>query len=176
MDKVNSLILYIAFFTLILYSCDIQEQEDDSKDLYNRGKEALNISIEDIRAGYFRSFDSDTPDTENNKIHFKNFLRVEVSEDIKDIYCHAAEMGIDKSYMFAFTCSPVTSLRIIEANNLVKDTLDFDATSLQKDFTWWDKKSIAALDKYSYTNGKQYYRYFWYDSLNRRAYFIDFDM
>ncbi|PLX09708.1 MAG: hypothetical protein C0596_01205 [Marinilabiliales bacterium] len=125
----------------------------------------------------FPRFDHDVPDTKSNKQRFKEFIQVELSSDIKNIYCFADNLGIDSDYMFAFNCNPETSQKIIDKHNLKLDTINTDnAFGIQHDFPWWDKDKIKELDKYSWTNGNEYYQYYWYDEDNQQAYYFDFDM
>jgi len=125
----------------------------------------------------FPKFDSDKADTENNKQRFKDFIKVEITPDVKNIYCFDDAIGIDADYMFLFDCDSLTSKKIIEMHNLVLDTVNFDnGFGMQHDFEWWDKDRIAELQKYSWTDGKQYHKYYWYDKEKGKAYFFDFDM
>ncbi|NDV43053.1 hypothetical protein GTK07_06900 [Muricauda sp. 40Bstr401] len=125
----------------------------------------------------FPPFDSDKADTENNKRRFKDFIKVELTEDVKNIYCFDDAIGIDADYMFSFTCNSQTSDKIIKTHNLTRDTNNSDnGFNLQHDFDWWDKDKISQLVKYSWTNGGQYYKYYWFDNENNKAYYFEFDM
>lgn len=125
----------------------------------------------------FPRFDHDKPDTDNNKKRFKDFIKVELTSDVKNIYCFNDEIGIDVDYMFAFNCDSTTSNNIIKKHELKLDTVNTECGfGMQHDFDWWDKERIAELPKYSWTNGEQYFKYYWYDEENEKAYFFDFDM
>jgi hypothetical protein len=79
--------------------------------------------------------------------------------------------------MFAFECNASTSSRIIERNDLKVDTINTNyGFGLQHDFDWWDEEQIAKLKKYSWTDGDRYFKYYWYDEQNGKAYFFDFDL
>ncbi|MBB6612947.1 hypothetical protein H7F15_18040 [Pontibacter sp. Tf4] len=126
---------------------------------------------------FFPPFDYNKPDTKNNKQRFKDFIKAELTSDIKDIYCFDDAIGIDTDYMFSFTCSATTSDKIIAIHGLTIDTLNTDnGFYLQDDFKWWDKERISKLQKYSWTDGNQHHKYFWYDHDNLKAYFFDFDL
>ena len=43
-------------------------------------------------------------------------------------------------------------------------------------FFRWHKKKIEKLDLYSWQDGNQFYKYFWYDQTEQKAYYFDFDM
>lgn len=125
----------------------------------------------------FPPFDHDKPDTENNKKRFQDFLKVEITPDVKNIFCFDDAIGIDADYMFAFSCNSTTSRKIIELHNLTIDSLNSDnGFGMQHDFIWWDKKKIENLQKYSWTDGSQCFKYYWYDKENQKAYFFDFNM
>lgn len=122
-------------------------------------------------------FDPGKPDSDNNKNRFNDFIQVELTPDVKNIYCFDDAIGIDQDYMFSFNCSLTTSSKIIETHHLTVDTLNPDnGFNIQHDFEWWDKARIEQLQKYSWTDGKHYHKYYWYDSKAQKAYFFDFDM
>jgi hypothetical protein len=123
------------------------------------------------------TFSYTKPDTEDNQRIFNDFLKVELTQDIKNIYCFDDELGIDADYQISFTCSPATAQTIIKRNNLRRDstTTDF-GFAMQNEFKWWNKEKIATLELYSWTNGSDYHKYFWYDTSQQKAYFFDFDM
>jgi hypothetical protein len=50
------------------------------------------------------------------------------------------------------------------------------AFGLQHGFEWWDKKKNEKLDLYSWRGGHQYFKCFWYDKTEQKAYYFDFDM
>ncbi len=140
-------------------------------------KEELKNQTQKIVEEIFPVFDYDKPDTKNNKKRFKDFLKIEITPDVKNIYCFDDTIGIDADYMFAFNCNSKTSNRIIEAHNLVIDTINLsNGFEMQHDFEWWDKKRIKNLQKYSWTDNNQYFKYYWYDGVKEKAYFFDFDM
>lgn len=122
-------------------------------------------------------FDAYKPDTKFNKEQFKDFLKVDLTPDIKNIYCFDDVIGIDADYMFSFNCDTTTARKIIEKHQLKfdKKTTDY-AFGLQHDFDWWDKKKIEKLDLYSWQGDRQYFKYFWYDKTEQKAFYFDFDM
>lgn len=65
-----------------------------------------------------RQFDSDKADTENNKARFKESIQVELTQDIKNIYCYGDFFGIDYKILISFNCSPETISKIIKEHNL----------------------------------------------------------
>ncbi|MBN1150825.1 hypothetical protein JXA84_06350 [candidate division WOR-3 bacterium] len=133
--------------------------------------------MDQVAEKVFPVFDSDTPDTENNRRRFIEFIGVDLTPDIRSIYCFDDAIGADRDYMFAFDCLPSTSEKIIIRHRLTIDTVNSDnGFFMQDDFEWWDKEKIAELDKYSWTDGARNHKYYWYDNLNGKAYFFEFDM
>ena len=177
--KLRSYIATILILITVLISCDrIKNKTERVADkVKEKTKEELKEQTQKIVDKVFPPFDHDRPDTYNNKKRFKDFLKIEITPDVKNIYCFADAIGIDADYMFAFNCESATSRKIIEVHNLTIDTLNSDnAFGLQHNFEWWDKERISGLKKYSWTNGDQYFKYYWYDQEKQKAYFFDFGM
>lgn len=162
-----------------LISCDrIQRRakqttervKDTSKGVIKRQKDRVVHKI-------FPPFDHEKPGTESNKKLFKDFLKVEITPDVKDIYCFDDAIGIDADYMFSFRCDSATSNRIIKVNELKIDLINTDnGFYMPHDFRWRNREGIAKLQKYTWTNGDRYFKYYWYDEEVEKAYFFDFDM
>ena len=158
-NAMKRLIYILIILTFTFYSCD--RIKDKSKDL-------LDIVVP--------HFDAYKPDTKFNKKRFKNFLQVELTYDIKNIYCFDNAIGIDACYQFSFNCDTATVRKIIEKHQLKLDTISDYMFGLQYDFEWWDKKKIENLDLYSWADDRRYFKYFWYDKTEQKAYYFDFDM
>lgn len=125
----------------------------------------------------FPKFDHDQPDTKNNKQRFKEFLKVPITPDVKNILCFDDAIGINADYMLSFNCNSTTSNKIINRLHLEIDNSDSgNGFAMQHDFYWWNKKRIKNLQKYSWTNGNNYFKYYWYDTKNEKAYYFDFDI
>src|SRR5690554_2062988 len=170
-------LIYIStllILTIGVISCDRikNKSEQVAEKVKEETKDELRKQTQKVIDKVYPPFDHDKPDTENNKKRFKDFLKVEISVDIKNIYCFDDAIGIDTDYMFAFNCNNSTSKKIIEVHNLTIDSLNSDnGFNMQHDFEWWNKKKIEKLQKYSWTDGNQYFKYYWYDKENEKAYF-----
>ena len=172
---INSILILVAG----LIACDrIQSKTEQVVDkVKEKTKEALQEQSQKVVDKVFPSFDHDQADTDNNKRRFEDFIKLNRTPDVTNIYCFDDAIGIDADYMFAFNCNSETSARIIAAHNLTMDTTNSgNAFGLQDDFEWWDKDRIAKLTKYNWTDGDQYFKYYWYDDDHQKAYFFDFDM
>ena len=177
--KLTIKILTILILTLGIFSCNRVKRKaiHVKNQVQEKAKEQIEKQTRKVVDKVFPPFDHDKPDTDNNKKRFKDFIKIDLTPDIKNIYCFDDAIGIDASYMFSFDCKPGTSKKIIEINGLAIDTVNLDnGLGLQQDFEWWDKEHINKLQKYSWTNGKGYFKYYWYDKETRKAYFFDFDM
>lgn len=162
-------------FVLTIVSCD--RIKNKGQELADKTEEKVKDKSKDLVDKVVPHFDAYKPDTKFNKERFKDFLKVDLTPDIKNIYCFDDAIGIDADYMFSFNCDTTTSRKIIEKHQLKldKETTDY-AFGLQHDFDWWDKKKIGKLDLYSWQGDHQCFKYFWYDKSEKKAYYFDFDM
>lgn len=163
------LFLILASFLLLTVSACKQAKK--------KAKDAVTHVGEKIIEEIYPPFDEGTPDTDNNKARFKEFLKVELTPDIKNIYCHNDDIGIDLDFMFAFECKEGTAEKIIQKHKLELNGPNIgNASGLRDDFPWWDEDRIRELPRYSWFDGKSYYKYFWYDRETGKAWYFDFDM
>lgn len=170
-------IFYILtiFISLTIVSCD--RIKNKGQKLADKAEEKIQDKSKDLADKVVPHFDAYNPDTKFNKERFKEFLQVDLSADIKNIYCFDDAIGIDADYMFSFNCDTTTARKIIEKHQLKLDKTTTDyAFGLQHDFVWWDKKKIEKLNLYSRQSDNQYFKYFWYDKSEQKAYYFDFDM
>lgn len=169
----------ILIFSIGVFSCDRikSKTEHISNKVQEKTKEELKKQVHKVASKIFPPFNHDKPDTENNKNRFRDFIKVEITQDIKNIYCYDEPIGINTSYMFSFNCNETTSNKIIDTLNLIPDTLKLgNALGMQRDFEWWDKERIKKLKLYSWKGEYQYFKFYWYDKENEKAYFFDFDI
>lgn len=122
-------------------------------------------------------FDATTPDTKYNKERFKEFFRVPLSPDVKDIYCNAEWFGQDATYQFAFSCNKHTAQQIINVNHFARPDAQSGTYSFSSriEFDWWQQKKIDSLPLLV-RHQDDLFRYFWYDSIRGKAYYLDFDI
>ena len=160
---------------LTIVSCD--RIKNKGQELADETEEKVKEKSNDLVDKVVPHFDAYQADTKFNKERFKDFLQVDLTADIKNIYCFDDAIGIDADYMFSFNCDTTTARKIIEKHKLKLDKTTTDyAFGLQHDFEWWDKKKIEKLDLYSWQGEHQYFKYFWYDKTEQKAYYFDFDM
>lgn len=169
----------LVFLLLILlaglFSCD--RIKNRTGKVRENVREVIEEQTRKIIYEIYPPFDHDKPDTENNKQRFRDFIKVEITPDVKNIYCFDDAIGIDSDYMFSFNCSPATSQKIINVHKLTLDTLNSDnGFMMQNDFDWWERERIQDLQKYSWTDGNRFFKFYWYDEEQKKAYYFDFDM
>ncbi len=160
---------------LSLFSCDKVKRKGHQA--VNKAKTTLAEKKADIGDKIIARFDAYEPDTRFNKKRFYEFFSFYPTQDVKNIYCHADELGIDHDYQFAFNCDTATITKIISYLNLTKsEQPDNFSSGLWNDFPWWDSTKITTLKPY-WTKGKhETYRYLWYDTSGQKAYYFTFDM
>ncbi|MNS30647.1 hypothetical protein D3C72_626830 [compost metagenome] len=172
--KIN--LLGLLFLAIVINSCDrIRSTTNRS---IKEFKEVVSNESDKLVDKVIPTFDSYKSDTEFNKKRFKNFLQIELTSDVKNIYCYADEMGIDQNYQFSFNCDTSTVIRILQKHQLRLDTATSYGFSaeLQKEFVWWKCNDIKKLPMYSWKGDNEYYKYFWYNQKTRKAYYLDFDL
>lgn len=171
------IIAFIISCVLVLVIISCNRLKKKGKDLGHKTELKIKNKSKDLVDKVIPSFDAYHPDTKYNKKRFHEFLKVKLTSDIINIYCFDDAVGIDADYMFSFNCNEKTANRIIDKHNLTLDKITTDyGFGLQHDFKWWDKEKIAKLDLYSWNDEKQYFKYFWFDKKEKKAYFFDFDM
>lgn len=169
------LYILILLAALTVFSCD--RAKNKGKELADKAVERVENKSRDLIDKVLPHFDAYNPDTKYNKKRFKDFLQVELTADIKNIYCFDDAIGIDADYMFSFNCDTTTARKIIEKHHLkIEKTRTDYAFGLQHDFEWWDKNKIEKLTLYSWQGDHQYFKYFWYDNTEQKAYYFDFDL
>lgn len=170
-----SVLILTIILSMILISCE--RIINKGQDLADKTKEKVKTKSKDLADKISPHFDAYNADTKYNKKRFTDFIKVEITPDVKNIYCFDDAIGIDADYQFGFECNPETAQKIITKHQLKLDKItEGNAFGLQNDFDWWDKKKIEKLDLYSWHDGRQYFKYFWYDQEEQKAYFFDFDM
>lgn len=171
----QTIYILTVIIVLTIISCD--RIKNKGQELTDKTEEKVKDKTKDLVDKVVPHFDTYTPDTKFNKERFKDFLNVELTPDIKNIYCFDDAIGIDADYMFSFNCDAATAKKIIDKHQLKLDneTTDY-AFGLQHDFDWWEKQKIEKLDLYSWEGENQYFKYFWYDKTEQKAYYFEFDM
>lgn len=122
------------------------------------------------------NFSIDTPDTKGNIRGFKSIIDVPKTDDVKDIYFFADELGFEPLYQFSFSCDISTINRIINEHKLKKiqkDPNDIPIGVGQK-FKWWDCMFVDTLNLHwsRFDTTANHVIDLWYDSKNSRGYYL----
>ena len=125
----------------------------------------------------FPHFDFDTSDTKFNKQRFTEYLQINLTDDILNIYCYGDFIGADYKVLFSFSCELPTIHKIIEKKGL-KSINDPNDTGLlfQDEFIWWDKEKINHLKGYKNGKENEFWQYLWYDQDQKMAYYEEFSL
>jgi hypothetical protein len=167
--------ILILISTLIVVSCD--RIKNKGQELADKTEEKIKDKSEDLVDNVIPHFDAYKPDTKFNKERFQEFLQIELTSDVKNIYCFGDAIGIDADYQFGFNCDPATAQRIMVKHQLQPDNTTTDyAFGIQNDYAWWDKSKIEKLELHSWQGDHRYFKYFWYDKSEQKAYYFEFDM
>ena len=122
-------------------------------------------------------FDTDKPDTDNNKAQFKKFINVPITPDIKNIYAYGDAKGADRKYQFSFNCDITTVNSIIKRLNL---KLDKDEDTYNngewESFPWWDQSFVVNNAPYYRVINEGILSYLWYNTATKKAYFSVVDL
>ena len=163
----------ILFILASCLSASCTRVKDEATNLKNKATETLSRT----KDKFFPAYDSQTPDTENNRKRFEEFFGFKPTKDVKSIYCYADEMGIDSDYSFAFKCDNETIRKIEDELDLGNDSLPkLNPSALFHDFEWWNKDKIDSLQPSWRKGDHEKYYLLWYDSLNREAYYFEYNL
>lgn len=180
--KIKSFLLFALLIPFILSCKQVREKTREGGELVKENTDKLKRRALDKTAWAIDKviphFDEKTPDTQHNKERFKEFFGFYPTADVKNLYCYGDMLGIDAKFQFAFSCDSITTNRIIKNKSLVKqaDSLKNQSPVIFDKFNWWETEKLDSITPYWYNQENQYFIYLWYDSLAKKAYYLDFDM
>jgi hypothetical protein len=168
-------ILYILTIAIVLTSCN--RIKNKGKEVVTNAENKIKDKSERIIDKAFPGFDFDKADTKSNKLRFVEYLEVELSDDISNIYCFGDFLGADYKVLFSFNCDSLTIRRIIKKKGLTLTNEDNDTgLSFSDHFTWWDKEKIKRLKGYKAGKTYEYWQYLWYDKEQKKAYYEEYSL
>ena len=118
MFKIRPFYITVWLLLICIYSCDRVKRK--SQQAVDKAHAKITEKKADIGDKLITRYDAYTPDTRFNKKRFQEFFGFAPTADVKELYCHADEMGIDHDYQFSFTCDTSTVTKIISKLALVK--------------------------------------------------------
>ena len=117
------------------------------------------------------------PDSESNKNRFKEYLNVDLTKDIKNIYSYADFFGADYKILVSFSCDTSTISKIIKSKGLTLSNDENDnGLSFGEEFPWWDKKAIENIKPFKEGKELEYWKYLWFDKERKTAYYEEFSL
>ena len=175
MFNLKAIHILILALSITILSCNRIKKE--SHRAIDKTKETIVENKDNIGDKIIARYDAYTPDTKYNKKRFTEFFKFEPTQDVKNIYCYADEMGIDQDYQFAFNCDISTVNKIVGHLQLIKaNKPDNFSNGLWHNFGWWDSTKIVTLKPYWKKGEHEAYWYLWYDSSKQKVYYFMFDM
>jgi hypothetical protein len=174
MLKFNPTYLLTLSLILIISSCD--RVKNKGHEVVDKTKKEIKDKADDVGDKIISRFDDTKPDTKFNKQRFKEFFGFYPTSDIKNMYAHSDELGIDASYYFAFECADSTVEKIKKSLALSVDTtgMGFSGGLNSSPTFWWDTTAIQQIKPFSKQKENLYW-YLWYDKAKQKVYFLTFD-
>jgi hypothetical protein len=169
-------IVYILIFlAIVLFSCE--RIKNKGQEIATKTERKVKSKSKDLYDKISPQFDYDKADTKYNKKRFAEYLEIELTPDITNIYCYGDFLGADYKVLFSFSCDFSTVQKIIKQQGmaLTSDSNDDGLWFLDK-FKWWDKDKIKELRAYKVGKEYEYWHYLWYDKDNKKAYYEEFSL
>jgi hypothetical protein len=169
-------------FVLLLFSCDKLKRKgneaiDTTKEKANQVKQKVYEEKKQLVKKYFPSNDYDKPDSEGNKKRFIEYLAIDITTDVKNIYTYDDFFGADYSILVAFNCDDSTAKKLIAAKGMQLSPEEHDVgLSFSDDFPWWHEDKIAKINPYKIGKADEYWKYLWYDKKTKTAYYEEFSL
>jgi hypothetical protein len=174
-------ILTIAFL-VTLSSCDRLKRKghdvvDKTQEKVSETKKKISDKKSQLVDKVFPTYDNGKPDTESNKKRFKEYLQVELTDDVRNIYAYGDFLGADYKVLISFSCDKSTIEKIISIKKMQLTTSkDDDGLFFLDEFKWWDKDKIELLEPYKVGKEAEYWQYLWYDKKNNTAFYEEYSL
>ncbi len=176
-------LIYLSLmFFAVLSSCGRIKEKGDAvvnktKQTIHKVGDKIETITEQVVDKTLPSYDSYTPDTDNNKKRFKEHIGIEPAQDVKNIYAYGDFLGADYKVLISFSCNSKTVAKIIQSKHMIltTDILD-DGLGFGEEFKWWDKSKIRTIKPYKEGKEGEYWKYIWYDKESEMAYYEEFSL
>lgn len=175
---------YVPAFLLLLttLSCSKIKKKSDqaitaTKETVARINEKAHDKKNRLLDKVFPSYDSDKPDTKNNRKRFSEHLQVDPTSDVKNIYAYGDFLGADYKVLIAFTCNQSTIDKIVALKKMQPSTTkDGNGLFFLDEFNWWNKDDLERLTPYIVGKEGDWWEYLWYDPTTKQAYYEEFSL
>jgi len=148
--------------------------KDKSAEVSRETKRKVKDKSKDLVNDLFPLFDATVADTKYNKERFKEFLEIELTPDVKNIYAYGDFLGADYKVLIAFRCDSSTLKRIILTKKMAISTNESPGLHFPEEFTWWNKEITNKTKPYKIKDGQG--EYLWYDAIKGNAYYEQFSL
>lgn len=173
--------VFLLVFITIVAACHSVERKgkqlaEKAKQTATEVRDTVSKRVDKWVDKRFPAFDAYQPDTEHNKSRFSAYLKVPVTNDVKNIYAYGDFFGADYKVLIAFSCNANTIKNIVEAKKLHLEKELQEGLIFSEGFTWWDETITQRV--YPYKAGEEYawWNYLWYDAATGKAYYLEYSM
>ena len=162
---------------ICLTVCSCSRIKNKGKEIAEKVETKVKNESKDLIDKLFPAFDAYEADTKYNKERFIEYLSVELTPDVNEIYCYGDFIGVDYKVLFTFRCDSATIHRIIEKKKLemANDNTDI-GLQFSDEITWWNKEKIYKLTPFKQGEDNKFWQYLWYDKNNKTAYYLQFSL
>ncbi|MCT4615490.1 MAG: hypothetical protein N4A49_11515 [Marinifilaceae bacterium] len=172
-NQLRKLVFYgiIILFAFNLNSCkQIKKEINKTK---NTAKRAVSKQTRKVKNSFKpKNIKRQFANKSAEERKFKEFFKINMSRDIKNILYNIDIDGAAHTYMFAFECNEETCQKIILSQNLSSiDKNKLVGISVNHNLSWWNQELISNLPLYTDVDSTKSQKYLWYDGDNKKAYF-----
>jgi hypothetical protein len=174
--------IVILAILLTIFSCERVKRKghavvDKTKQAASVTKQKISNKVDNLVDKVFPKYENGKADTEDNKKRFDEYLQVELTADIKNIYAYGDFFGADYKVLIAFNCDPTTVEKIIAVKKMqLTKSKDDNGLLFLDEFKWWDKSKIELLEPYKVGEQSAYWQYLWYDPKTKQAYYEEYSL
>lgn len=148
-----------------------------TKQKFGAAEEAVLDQKNELIDGVFPRYDAYKADTKWNRKRFREHLKIDLTEDVTDIYAFGDFLGIDYKVLIAFNCESSTFKRIVQINGLALSNREDDrGLHFMDEFPWWNKEQIAKLKPFKAGAEHAFWKYLWYDTASKQAYYEEYSL
>lgn len=175
-------IILILAILFTLFSCDRIKRKGSkiisaTKEKTAEARQKVSDKKDQLIDKVFPAYDYDKPDSKGNRKRFTEYLQIEPTGDVKNVYTYGDFLGADYKVLIAFSCEKATIDNIIAVKKMLLTTeKDDDGLLFGDEFSWWDKNKIELLEPYKVGKEGAYWQYLWYDPTAKQAFYEEFSM
>jgi hypothetical protein len=117
------------------------------------------------------------PESIYNKKRFQEYLEIEPTEKVKNIYTYGDFLGADYKVLISFTTDRETIATIVKIKNMnLSEVETDDGLGFTEEIPWGDRDKIESLQPYKIGKEDEYWKYLWYDTKTNQAFYEEFSL